>query len=116
MRRMSFACCAWRRGSGRPWLRDAVVVVVRHAEQGVDFVRRLRCPAHSQRPITLAGHLRDSSHVVGRGVDVKTIYAAANIPPPPTYPRQDVLIVRASIAEAAGSGSGTICVIGAAGS
>ena len=32
---------------------------------------------------------------------VKTIFAAGNIPPPPTYPRQDVLIARGQYAEAA---------------
>jgi len=32
---------------------------------------------------------------------VKTIFAAGNIPPPPTYPRQDVLVARGQYAEAA---------------
>ena len=32
---------------------------------------------------------------------VKTIYAVGDIPPPPTYPRQDVLIVQGKYAEAA---------------
>jgi tetratricopeptide (TPR) repeat protein len=32
---------------------------------------------------------------------VKTIYAAGDIPPPPTYPRQDVMIVRGQYREAA---------------
>jgi len=32
---------------------------------------------------------------------VKTIFAAGDIPPPPTYPRQDVLIARGQYAEAA---------------
>lgn len=32
---------------------------------------------------------------------VRTIFGAGNIPPPPTYPRQDVLIARGQYAEAA---------------
>jgi hypothetical protein len=53
-------------------------------------------------PLTIAGIL-----AIHRGTGaastslVKTIFAAGNIPPPPTYPRQDVLIARGHYAEAA---------------
>ena len=53
-------------------------------------------------PITFAGIF-----VIHRAVGevsvfmVKTIFADGDIPPPPTYPRQDVLIVRGKYAEAA---------------
>jgi len=53
-------------------------------------------------PLTIAG-IFAINHVVGATSTglVKTIFAAGNIPPPPTYPRQDVLIVRGQYAEAA---------------
>src|SRR5213076_3251536 len=53
-------------------------------------------------PITVAGVF-----VIHRAVGevsvfmVKTIFADGDIPPPPTYPRQDVLIVQGKHAEAA---------------
>jgi len=53
-------------------------------------------------PLTIAGivviHRLTSAASTGL---VKTIFAAGNIPPPPTYPRQDVLIARGQYAEAA---------------
>lgn len=53
-------------------------------------------------PITIAG-IFAIHRVVGATSTglVKTMFAAGNIPPPPTYPRQDVLIVRGQYAEAA---------------
>ena len=53
-------------------------------------------------PLTIAG-IFAINHVVGATSTglVKTIFAAGNIPPPPTYPRQDVLVVRGQYAEAA---------------
>ncbi len=53
-------------------------------------------------PLTIAG-IFAIHHVAGATSTglVKTIYAAGNIPPPRTYPRQDVLIVRGQYAEAA---------------
>ena len=41
---------------------------------------------------------------------VKTIFADGDIPPPPTYPRQDVLIVQGKYAEAADCFRDHICV------
>jgi len=53
-------------------------------------------------PITLAGIFAIHRTVGGAAVlMVKTIYAVGDIPPPPTYPRQDLLIVRGKYAEAA---------------
>jgi tetratricopeptide (TPR) repeat protein len=53
-------------------------------------------------PITVAGILAIHRTVGGAAVlMVKTIYAVGDIPPPPTYPRQDVLIVQGKYAEAA---------------
>ena len=53
-------------------------------------------------PLTIAG-IFAINRVVGATSTglVKTIFAAGNIPPPPTYPRQDVLVVRGQYAEAA---------------
>ena len=53
-------------------------------------------------PITIAG-IFAIHRVVGATSTglVKTMFAAGNIPPPTTYPRQDVLIVRGQYAEAA---------------
>lgn len=53
-------------------------------------------------PITIAG-IFAIHRVVGATSTglVKAMFAAGNIPPPPTYPRQDVLIVRGQYAEAA---------------
>jgi len=53
-------------------------------------------------PLTVAGifaiHRFTSAASTGL---VKAIFAAGNIPPPPTYPRQDVLIARGQYVEAA---------------
>ena len=53
-------------------------------------------------PITIAG-IFGINHAVGATSTglVKTMLGAGNIPPPRTYPRQDVLIVRGQYAEAA---------------
>ena len=53
-------------------------------------------------PFTIAG-IFGIHRVVGMTSTglVKTIFGAGNIPPPRTYPRQDVLIVRGQYAEAA---------------
>jgi hypothetical protein len=53
-------------------------------------------------PFTIAGIVA-IHRVVGAASTglVKTIFAAGNIPPPPTYPQQDVLIARGKYAEAA---------------
>jgi len=53
-------------------------------------------------PITIAG-IFAINHAVGATSTglVKTILGAGNIPPPPTYPRQDVMIARGQYAEAA---------------
>ena len=53
-------------------------------------------------PFTVAGifGIRHAAGVTSTGL-VKTIFAAGNIPPPPSYPRQDVLIARGQYAEAA---------------
>jgi len=53
-------------------------------------------------PITIAG-IFAINHAVGATSTglVKTIFGAGNIPPPPTYPRQDVMIARGQYAEAA---------------
>ncbi len=53
-------------------------------------------------PLTVAGivAIHRGAGAASTGL-VKTIFAAGNIPPPPTYPRQDVLIARGQYAEAA---------------
>lgn len=53
-------------------------------------------------PLTVAA-IFAIHHVVGRASTgfVRTIFAAGDIAPPPTYPRQDVLIVQGKYAEAA---------------
>jgi len=53
-------------------------------------------------PLTIAGifAIHHMANATSTGL-VKTIFAAGNIPPPRTYPRQDVLIVRGQYAEAA---------------
>ena len=53
-------------------------------------------------PFTIAGifAIHRAAGATSTGL-VKTIFAAGNIPPPPTYPRQDVMIVRGQYAEAA---------------
>ncbi len=53
-------------------------------------------------PVTIAGifAIHRAAGATSTGL-VKTIFAAGNIPPPRTYPRQDVLIVRGQYAEAA---------------
>ena len=53
-------------------------------------------------PLTIAGifAIHRAAGVTSTGL-VKTIFAAGDIPPPRTYPRQDVLIVRGQYAEAA---------------
>ena len=53
-------------------------------------------------PLTIAGifAIHRLTGAASTGL-VKTIFAAGNIPPPPTYPRQDVLIARGQYAEAA---------------
>lgn len=53
-------------------------------------------------PITIAGifAIHHGAGATSTGL-VKTIFAAGDIPPPRTYPRQDVLIVRGQYAEAA---------------
>ena len=53
-------------------------------------------------PLTIGGifAIHHGAGVTSTGL-VKTIFAAGNIPPPRTYPRQDVLIVRGRYAEAA---------------
>jgi tetratricopeptide (TPR) repeat protein len=53
-------------------------------------------------PIAIAGAIAIHRTVGGTAVlMVKTIFADGDIPPPPTYPRQDVLIVQGKYAEAA---------------
>ena len=53
-------------------------------------------------PLTIAGILMIHRTVGATAVlMVKTIFADGDIPPPPTYPRQDVLIVQGKFAEAA---------------
>jgi tetratricopeptide (TPR) repeat protein len=53
-------------------------------------------------PITLAGIFAIHRTVGGTAVlMVKTMFADGDIPPPPTYPRQDVMIVQGKFAEAA---------------
>jgi len=53
-------------------------------------------------PITLAGVIAIHRAVGSAAVfTVKTIFAVGDISPPPTYPRQDVLIVQGKYAEAA---------------
>jgi tetratricopeptide (TPR) repeat protein len=53
-------------------------------------------------PVTIAGifAIHRTVGVTSTGL-VKAIFAAGNIPPPPTYPRQDVMIARGQYAEAA---------------
>jgi tetratricopeptide (TPR) repeat protein len=53
-------------------------------------------------PVTIAGifAIHRAAGATSTGL-VKTIFAAGDIPPPRTYPRQDVLIVRGQYAEAA---------------
>ena len=53
-------------------------------------------------PFTIAGifAIHRAAGATSTGL-VKTIFAAGDIPPPPTYPRQDVLIARGQYAEAA---------------
>jgi tetratricopeptide (TPR) repeat protein len=53
-------------------------------------------------PLTVAGifAIHRAATATSTGL-VKTIFAAGDIPPPRTYPRQDVLIVRGQYAEAA---------------
>lgn len=53
-------------------------------------------------PLTIAGivTIHRVTGAASAGL-VTTIFAAGNIPPPPTYPRQDVLIARGQYAEAA---------------
>lgn len=53
-------------------------------------------------PVTIAGifAIHHAAGATSTGL-IKTIFAAGNIPPPRTYPRQDVLIVRGQYAEAA---------------
>ncbi len=53
-------------------------------------------------PATVAGifAIHRTVGVTSTGL-VKAIFAAGNIPPPPTYPRQDVMIARGQYAEAA---------------
>jgi tetratricopeptide (TPR) repeat protein len=53
-------------------------------------------------PLTIGGivAIHHGAGVTSTGL-VKAIFAAGNIPPPRTYPRQDVLIVRGRYAEAA---------------
>jgi len=53
-------------------------------------------------PVTIAGifAIHRTVGVTSTGL-VKAILAAGNIPPPPTYPRQDVMIARGQYAEAA---------------
>lgn len=53
-------------------------------------------------PVTIAGIVAIHRTVGATSTGlVKTILGAGNIPPPPTYPRQDVMIVRGQYAEAA---------------
>jgi tetratricopeptide (TPR) repeat protein len=53
-------------------------------------------------PVTIAGIFAIHRAVGAASIAfVKTIFAAGDIAPPPTYPRQDVLIVRGQYAEAA---------------
>jgi hypothetical protein len=53
-------------------------------------------------PITIAGVVAIHRAVGGASVlIVQTIFADGDIPPPPTYPRQDVLIAQGKYAEAA---------------
>ena len=53
-------------------------------------------------PITAAGVIAIHRTVSGAAVlMVKTMFAVGDIPPPPTYPRQNVLIVQGKYAEAA---------------
>ncbi len=53
-------------------------------------------------PIAIAGAIAIHRTVGSAAVlMVKTIYADGDIPPPPTYPRQDVLIVQGKYADAA---------------
>src|SRR5205809_56033 len=53
-------------------------------------------------PIAIAGAIAIHRAVGSAAVfTVETIYAVGDIPPPPTYPRQDVLIVQGKYAEAA---------------
>ncbi len=53
-------------------------------------------------PLTAAGVflIHGGTSLASQGL-VKTIFAAGNIPPPPTYPRQETLIVRGQYREAA---------------
>jgi tetratricopeptide (TPR) repeat protein len=53
-------------------------------------------------PLTIAGifAIHRATGAASTGL-VKTIFAAGDIPPPPTYPRQDVMIARGQYAEAA---------------
>lgn len=53
-------------------------------------------------PLTVAGVLllHEGTNRASRGL-VKVIFSAGDIPPPPSYPQQDVLIVRGRYAEAA---------------
>ena len=53
-------------------------------------------------PLTAAGVflIHGGTSLASQGL-VKTIFAAGDIPPPPTYPRQETLIVRGHYAEAA---------------
>jgi hypothetical protein len=54
-------------------------------------------------PITVAGVIAIHRTVGSTAVlMVKTMFANGDIPPPPTYPRQDVLIAQGKYAEAAG--------------
>jgi len=71
-------------------------------DKGWILVRSLRCPAHLNVPITLAGIFAIHRTVGGAACDDgQDDLRVGDIPPPPTYPRQDLLIVGASNAEAA---------------
>lgn len=53
-------------------------------------------------PLTIAGALAlDRATTKASAQLMKTIYSAGDIPPPRTYPRQDMLIIRGQYAEAA---------------
>lgn len=53
-------------------------------------------------PLSIAGAIAIHRAVGGSAVlMVETIYAVGDIPPPPTYPRQDVLIAQGKYSEAA---------------
>lgn len=53
-------------------------------------------------PLTVAGVLAlDRGTTKASAQLMKTIYSAGDIPPPPTYPRQEMLVIRGQYAEAA---------------